>query len=469
MTDLPAAVTFGKVVGRFLLAVGDSDDAGSNPDARAGSGSILFTPRPANKRVASASVPEWVTVTNRPPLCTLDADGFLVDAQGNQGVWLAVGVYDVTFRLKDTRILPITIEVTADHATTPLDLSVAIPVEGGAQLGDTQYAELSDRINALLINGGDGLTAQQVRDILYAALDMGTGIHIQSFDPSSVTIRTWHGFRGVFSGPLYYWVGDHVIHAGGLWRALVDGDNLSSPGADPLVWESIPLTGGLDAEAVRDLMGTALVAGSNVTITPNDPGDTITIAATVPAGYTDEQVRDVMGTALVAGANVTITPNDGSDTITIAATVPAAYTDEQVRDVMGSALVAGSNVTITPNDPGDTITISATAPDPNASAQTIDAKTASYTLVAGDVGKLITMNSTSAMNINIPTDANMVWAVGARVDILVLNTGMVTAVAVTPGTTAVNGTPSLVSRARYSMFSLVKIGSNSWIAVGDLA
>lgn len=35
--------------------------------------------------------------------------------------------------------------------------------------------------------------------------------------------------------------------------------------------------------------------------------------------YTDEQVRDVIGTALVAGSNITITPNDGADTITIAA------------------------------------------------------------------------------------------------------------------------------------------------------
>lgn len=43
----------------------------------------------------------------------------------------------------------------------------------------------------------------------------------------------------------------------------------------------------------------------------------------IPAGgssYTDEQVRDVIGTALVPGANVTITPNDAGDTITIAAT-----------------------------------------------------------------------------------------------------------------------------------------------------
>ncbi len=41
---------------------------------------------------------------------------------------------------------------------------------------------------------------------------------------------------------------------------------------------------------------------------------------TIPAAYTDEQVRDVIGAALVAGSNVTITPDDGADTITISAT-----------------------------------------------------------------------------------------------------------------------------------------------------
>lgn len=71
--------------------------------------------------------------------------------------------------------------------------------------------------------------------------------------------------------------------------------------------------------------------------------------------YTDEQVRDVIGAALVAGSNITITPNDGADTITIAST--GGYTDEQVRDVIGAALVAGSGVTITVNDAGDTITL----------------------------------------------------------------------------------------------------------------
>jgi len=79
---------------------------------------------------------------------------------------------------------------------------------------------------------------------------------------------------------------------------------------------------------------------------------------TVAGGTTDpEVVRDTIAAALVAGANVTITPNDAADTITIAATTDP----EVVRDTIGTALVAGSNVTITPNDAGDTITIAATA------------------------------------------------------------------------------------------------------------
>ena len=127
-------------------------------------------------------------------------------------------------------------------------------------------------------------------------------------------------------------------------------------------------------ENIRDTIGAALIAGTNVTITPNDAGDTITISS---ADTTDpEVVRDTMATALVAGANVTITPSDAGDTITIEAA--SAFTDpEVVRDTMATALVAGSNVTITPNDAGDTITIAATVD------QEIVRDTVAATLVAG--------------------------------------------------------------------------------------
>lgn len=71
-------------------------------------------------------------------------------------------------------------------------------------------------------------------------------------------------------------------------------------------------------ERIRDVIGAAITAGSNVTVTVNDAGDTITIAAS--SGLDAEAVRDTIGAALVAGSNVTITVNDGADTITIAAT-----------------------------------------------------------------------------------------------------------------------------------------------------
>ena len=82
----------------------------------------------------------------------------------------------------------------------------------------------------------------------------------------------------------------------------------------------------------------------------------------------DERVRDVIGTAIVAGNNIDVTVSDGSDTITIdvealtAADLSdfATAVDERARDALGTALVAGSNITITPNDGADTITIAAT-------------------------------------------------------------------------------------------------------------
>jgi len=75
----------------------------------------------------------------------------------------------------------------------------------------------------------------------------------------------------------------------------------------------------LTAEDVRDTIAAALVSGSNVTITPNDGSDTITIAATGgSSGPTNEEIMDLVATLLTAGSNVTLTYNDGADTLTVA-------------------------------------------------------------------------------------------------------------------------------------------------------
>lgn len=68
------------------------------------------------------------------------------------------------------------------------------------------------------------------------------------------------------------------------------------------------LTGGGDLSEDRTLN---VGAGTGITVNADDVAiDTATEA---------ERIRDVIGSALVAGSNVTITVNDGADTITIAA------------------------------------------------------------------------------------------------------------------------------------------------------
>jgi hypothetical protein len=96
-----------------------------------------------------------------------------------------------------------------------------------------------------------------------------------------------------------------------------------------------------DPEVVRDTMATALVAGANISITVNDAGDTITIAA---AGTDVEVVRDTIGSALVSAGYVAITVNDAGDTITIGSTT-ALQTALDAKAVVNDSLTSSTTAT----------------------------------------------------------------------------------------------------------------------------
>lgn len=90
-----------------------------------------------------------------------------------------------------------------------------------------------------------------------------------------------------------------------------------------------------------------------------------------------------------------------------------------------------------------------------------------YTIVLTDQGKLVTLSNTSGITVTLPQDSDVAIPVGGRVDFAGINTGLVTFAAGT-GATA-NGTPSLVTRARYSAATAIKTAANTWLVVGDLA
>ena len=90
-----------------------------------------------------------------------------------------------------------------------------------------------------------------------------------------------------------------------------------------------------------------------------------------------------------------------------------------------------------------------------------------YTPVLADEGKLVTITNSSAITVTLPQNSSLLFPIGGRFDVVGLGTGLIT-FAAGSGATVV-GTPSLVTRAQYSAVSVVKISTNGWLVVGDLA
>lgn len=86
-------------------------------------------------------------------------------------------------------------------------------------------------------------------------------------------------------------------------------------------------------EAVQDAVAALLAQGTNVTLTYDDAGNVLTIAASGGGGGLDaEGVRDAIGVALLGTGNITVTANDALDTITVSTTATVNATDAALRD-----------------------------------------------------------------------------------------------------------------------------------------
>lgn len=146
-TTMPTDGTYGKVVGRFILAVADALDPDRLPDAVAAKGEITFTPAQPNLKL---NMPGPTTVVRTQIKCSLDDDGNLIDQNGELGVWLMTGVYKVNYGLVGvTSLTGPTIEVLTGHTDDrPLDLTL-ITTSGGKTLKPSEYEELSAQIAAI--------------------------------------------------------------------------------------------------------------------------------------------------------------------------------------------------------------------------------------------------------------------------------------------------------------------------------
>ena len=100
-------------------------------------------------------------------------------------------------------------------------------------------------------------------------------------------------------------------------------------------------------------------------------------------------------------------------------------------------------------------------------AQIIDVKTATYTAVLADAGKLLRFTNSSTVNFVIPTNDAEAFDVGQRIDLTQYGTGLVEVLGDTGVT--VRATPTNKLRAQYSVASVIKIATNEWLLAGDLS
>lgn len=104
---------------------------------------------------------------------------------------------------------------------------------------------------------------------------------------------------------------------------------------------------------------------------------------------------------------------------------------------------------------------------------TIDPKTGTtYTFVLTDSNnELITADNASAQTYTIPTNASVAFPTGSQINVIQIGAGQVTFVGAAGVTLASTGATSAQPkcRARFSAVTLVKVGSDSWYAIGDIA
>jgi hypothetical protein len=99
---------------------------------------------------------------------------------------------------------------------------------------------------------------------------------------------------------------------------------------------------------------------------------------------------------------------------------------------------------------------------------TLNAQTGTtYTFVAADTGKFVTCNNGSAITVTIPTNAAVPFLVGTQINVLQLGAGQITFGGA--GVTMYAQGSKTKTFGQYSVATLVKIATDTWVLCGNIA
>ena len=229
------------------------------------------------------------------------------------------------------------------------------------------------------------------------------------------------------------------------------------------------------------LGGVTLAAGNvdqfTVAIDPDTANEEI-VFITGSATDTFTIVRARAGTSGVshsAGATVkhVLTSDDLSFYTTGVATANAAVPKTTLTTTGDTFYASSANTParLAIGSTGQVLTVASGIPSwatPTTLNLTIDAKTANYSFVIGDLNKLITMSSTSTTTFTVP---NGVFTAGQQINVQGIGTGLVQirndGTTTLTSTGATSGAPNL--RAQFSAATIVCTGTNTFTVIGDIA
>ena len=275
--------------------------------------------------------------------------------------------------------------------------------------------DVDDATNTITINastqagqGGGGLTAEQVRDTIAASMRGTlpvTVTHNDSANTITIAINaattTAAGsmsatdkakLDGLILDPDYSGGTDGTT---GTRKVRLSAANVATIVAEAQTqsdWTQTTTTNPAYiqnkpdiAEVARDAIGAALIGGTDISVTPNDSANTITIAFTGSSGGLDvEAVRDAVAAFIVATSPLAAVHADGANTLTLSiadATTSAsgamsstdktkldslvartnADIEELARDAIGAAISSSAPISVSHNDATNSITISISA------------------------------------------------------------------------------------------------------------
>ena len=150
---LPVEMTYGRVVGRWILAVADTPaDEDELPEAQIPTGNVIFT------RINTYSIRPDTTqndgthvgILKQNISTVLGADGELrLSPTAPPGVWLVTGYYRINATISGTQWPSFDIEVTTEHTQeNPLDLIHHTPITASPTVTILPSMETAERAEA---------------------------------------------------------------------------------------------------------------------------------------------------------------------------------------------------------------------------------------------------------------------------------------------------------------------------------